>query len=175
MKTVLVSRLSNLHIVDDWKSTRMTIRPVLSTMCTRHLPALAAANILAAVCLSQLAHAACPPMANGSWSLRQSNGYIVDLQTTVDGASHFRGTATVRRAGTRGNVEGDLRGNWARVDSEPSVSFLIRWANGSVGEYYGQYTTRRSKGKTFAPFSGTTTDRATKGRAGWNFVNDPHC
>ncbi|MFF3556819.1 hypothetical protein ACWD4V_30055 [Streptomyces tsukubensis] len=80
--------------------------------------------------------------AGGIWQIHQSNGHAVTVNLGQDGSGRLWGTGS--SGGTFGTIE-----EGAVVDGT-SISFILRWPNGSRGRYTGNPGfDRRLSGITF--------------------------
>ncbi|MGH6825546.1 hypothetical protein [Methyloceanibacter sp.] len=94
----------------------------------------------------------------GSWTIEQTNGFLVDLKLQQDG-NDLRGTASFTTSATdtgTGNLDGSIDGN--------SIQITIYWGgrSGAIGEYKGTINPRgRLEGDTFDRMNPVS-------RAGWH-------
>jgi hypothetical protein len=108
--------------------------------------------------------------ASGSWTIRQSNGPIVQLELQQDG-SGLRGSGFygVENNGlVRGSVEGSVAAD--------SIRLTAHWENGTIGEYSGKMDYHDDPGLGRQVMRGETFDQAhPDAKASWYDVRRFGC
>jgi hypothetical protein len=67
---------------------------------------------------------------DGTWRLKQDNGYTVTLNMQQDPDGNLSGTAFTRGMGGEANLSG-------KVFDYSSFKFTVHWVNGAIGVYRG--------------------------------------